>query len=37
MQKSLKELRKDSEVQRFWKEAEEISVKLDLDEPQLLL
>ena len=36
MQESLKELRTDSEFQWFWKEAEEISVKLDIDEPLLL-
>ena len=35
VEKSLKDLRTDAEFQKFWKEAEEIATKLDLDAPQL--
>lgn len=33
--KSLKELRADSEFDKYWKEANKISKKLQLDDPQL--
>ena len=35
VEKSLKDLRTDSEFQKFWREAEELSKKLDLEAPQL--
>jgi len=35
VEKSLKDLRTDSEFQKFWREAEKLSKKLDLEAPQL--